>query len=417
MDESDDEDEYKDEYKGVEDFDLPNFFDPDRHDLYRNEDEYKDEYKGVENFDLPNFFDPDRHDLYRNEDTNGPPPELNIHGNDTVTIFINLHGEIDMTPLQLTPTNTVLGTSVGLCQFAVKPDTLLTIDTLKQIYESHRIHEANEIYSSNYAAVVLPQSSFDETNEVFEASKADLMAVHNEPWDKLKPRYITQSYKLGFKRSYRKDKIYDMSKDDLAPKMGVFIIHTTNPALQLAMQTLHPLKLPPQFETEELDSRYAILQGQNLNNVDVAQSLHPYGMTDTMGVPASSPQNYTGIKHYSRLKLSAILRFFSKFGINHVNIVDESCRVFKHHPPPIQLQRQISEEELRNGELMLQRLRATPKDGGTKRNIRKSKNKRLKATPKDGTKRNIRKSKNKRLKATPKDGTKRNIRKSKNKRY
>ena len=90
-------------------------------------------------------------------------------------------------------------------------------------------------------------------------------------------------------------------------------------------------------------------------------------MTDTIMVGVDSPQNYTGIKHYSLLKLSNILLFFGRFGINHVNIVDECCRVFMHHPPPIQLQRQLSEEELRNGNLMLKSLKATPRDGGTKR--------------------------------------------------
>jgi hypothetical protein len=194
------------------------------------------------------------------------------------------------------------------------------------------------------------------------------MAVHtDEPWDEVKQRYITQSYAQEFERCYRNDRIYDMGKDDLARKMGVFIIHTTNPDLQSAMQ-----KLPLHLTGTESDPKYETLQGQNLNNVDVAQSLHPYGMTDTMGVPVDSPQNYTGIKHYTRLKLSNILLFFDRFGIHHVNIVEECCRVFMSSPPPVVLQRQISHKE-KQGYIHMKKTIKRCSERGRKKTIHKTK--------------------------------------------
>ena len=65
--------------------------------------------------------------------------------------------------------------------------------------------------------------------------------------------------------------------------------------------------------------------------------------------------------------MSTILEFFGKIGIKHVNIIDLSCRVFMDAPPPNELQRQLSQEELKHGNIMLNLLKDRPKDGGTKR--------------------------------------------------
>jgi hypothetical protein len=166
---------------------------------------------------------------------------------------------------------------------------------------------------------------------------------------------------------YKTDKTYDIENDELNHRQGIYIVHTTNEYLQSVLVKMRDIPIETYVSTPYVTkSDFISLQQQNLNNVDVASCIHPDGMTN-MGAPIASSRKYTGLNHYNELNLSTILELFGKIGIKHVNIIDLSCRVFMDAPPPNELQRQLSQEELKHGNIMLNLLKDRPKDGGTKR--------------------------------------------------
>lgn len=111
------------------------------------------------------------------------------------------------------------------------------------------------------------------------------------------------------------------------------------------------------------------LQRQNIFNVEVSTRLHPDGIDHE-----TTNDLHSGILHYHKLKLSSILRFFGKFGIHHVNIVDIACRVFRSVSVPEPLQRKMSWEEKEKYNEIEKILKSVGKGGTRKRKtLRKSK--------------------------------------------
>lgn len=315
-----------------------------------------------------------------------PVPELNIRGNDTVTIYIDMHSSMDMTPLQSMPTHTVFGSSIGLCQFSNRENPLVGLNRLKQLYQTHRIHEANAMY--NFSPQVNPAFPLSIQTILPLYKKVLQEAYPEESWDEIEQKYITQSKNTNFLRVYKTDKTYSIENDELTNRQGLYVIHTTNAYLQSALVRMSNVPIEsyavsilessiPALNKHEFES----LQQQNLNNVHVASIIHSDGMTLKTGAPVPSNANYTGINHYTKLNLSTILDFFGRIGIKHVNIIDYGCRFFMKAPPPPELQRQMSQEELKHGVIMSNLLKDYPMDGGKtkrkkKRNYKSKKNKR-----------------------------------------
>jgi hypothetical protein len=291
-----------------------------------------------------------------------PSEQISLEGGDTVTIYIHMHGTMSMTPIPARPTNTVLGTSVGLCSFSVIGDELSRLNKIKEIYTTHPISEANRLYNDIYKIRVDISGALQ--NPVLQT------ADPTKSWPVLQHQYITQSLKTNFIRSYKTERYYSVSgKSSLV--YGLYVIHTTNESLLDAIKRL-PLTrtvLPTGDFHPITQEDFDALQSQNINNVSVANAILDGGMLAPDGSPVESNSKYT-IQHYENLTLSSILDFFGRLGIKHVNIIEASCRVFLGDIPPPYIQRQHSHYEEERGAHAQARLEELG-HGGTRKTRRK----------------------------------------------
>lgn len=246
--------------------------------------------------------------LFHYPSEKGPVRMGALHLN-TVTIYINLHGSMNSQLLPDTPSNTVLGASVG-CMISSNP-TVTILKQLRKLY-TNKITDANRAYNFS----IHKGSDEDTLRSVIRRNKEEYEKEHSDKTtEEIEELYLHQ-LRSSTLRSYSHERTYSIKQDDRVTRQGIFILHTSCPALQTAMNAMGVFVDPTLRELTTNSVDY--LQRQNILNVEVSTRLHPDGMDE--------PTNdlYSGILHYHKLKLSSILRFFEKFGIHHVNILDVS---------------------------------------------------------------------------------------------
>ena len=244
---------------------------------------------------------------------------IKMHGNDT-DVFIR-----DILPNA--PSNSIAGgTRVGLCRMMTLD--LNYVKLLRGLYKTYKMSVANSIYRSPV-----------RTTELFEDSKPLLKNFFKGTEDELQEEYAKVKDE---NRIYIMDREYGLMDDDVSQISGIFLIHTTDPSLEPLMIPVESIQLDPfEFDDEgnpEPTSFKAMneIQQTNLLNVAVASQL------GTMNGKITS--EYTGIPHYKTIKLTDILKYFGELGIEHVNVIDEGCRVY-HKPKPYEYMRRLSFKE------------------------------------------------------------------------
>jgi hypothetical protein len=271
--------------------------------------------------------------VFRYPSEKGPVKMEALHLN-TVTIYINLHGSMNQKLLPDIPSNTVLGASVG-CMISSNP-TVTVVKQLRKLY-TNKITDANRSYNFT----THKGADEDTLRGWIHRNKEEYEKEHSDKTiEEIEELYLHQLRSSSL-RSYSYDRKYSIKEDDRVSRQGIFILHTSCIALQSAMNAMGVFVDPTLRELTTNSVDY--LQRQNLLNVEVSTRLHPDGMTDDQPIPSNDL--YSGILHYHNLKLSTILHFFGKFGIQHVNIVDVSCRVFRGVIVPEPMQRSISSDE------------------------------------------------------------------------
>ena len=272
-----------------------------------------------------------------------------------VTILIRMHGynseEFLEDILPEAPSHTIVGgVRVGLC----KQTDAGTVDHLKKlrtIYNENKMSVANNLYRGAFYNETDLQRDRHILSKFFKGTPAELTEEYKKTEDE--------------NRIYITDRVFHLIREDQNVLDGIFLVHTTDPKLE-------SLLLPT--ESVELDYRYARipqfeqinqLQKQNLLNVDVATKVG-IGMNDDITTA------FIRIPQYKTVRLSDILNYFGKLGIEHVNVIDEACRVY-HRPKPYEYMRRLSFTEKKHYPAFIERTGL----GGTRRkNKRKRKTRR-----------------------------------------
>lgn len=234
-----------------------------------------------------------------------PPPKK------TVTVMIKMHGENIKSKLLTYPTNTVIGAKVGLCKLPTNPDY---IKSLKAIYSEHKISDANQLYEGT-----IPNEKDMESN------KELLMKFNHDKLPEEELRAMYQEKAEG--RRYIFNRGYVLQDDFPSRFYGIVVIHTNVPELKpLEMPTEIPID--PTVVSEKNLEAFTEFQKINMLNVAVATKL------DGIGFIRPITDKYTGIPHYSPITFSDVLRYFERFGVEHVNLIDEGCRIYHKPYPP-----------------------------------------------------------------------------------
>lgn len=228
-----------------------------------------------------------------------------------VTVMIKMHAGNMKRTLPTFPDNTVVGgTKVGFCK---KFTSTEYIKTLKDIYSEHKISVANALYEGPV------------TDESLERSKELLMKFNH---DKVTEEELFAMYKeQGEGRKYRYDRMYHLENDVSSKTFGIVVIHTNVPELK-------PLELPTEIPINSTVIKPTYLeaftefQKINMLNVAVATKL------DGIGFEREVTTEYTGIPHYSLVLFSDVLKYFERFGVELVNLIDEGCRIYHKPYPP-----------------------------------------------------------------------------------
>jgi hypothetical protein len=256
---------------------------PETEDKQRKERIEREHYEDVEEFEF--------------EET--PVPEK------YVTVMIKMHAGNMKRTLPPFPSNTVIGgTKVGFCK---KFTSTEYIKTLKAIYSEHKISVANALYEDPV------------TDESLERNRELLMKYNH---DKLPEEELFAMYKeKGEGRKYRFDRMYHLENDVASKTFGIVLIHTNVPELK-------PLEIPTEIPDIAVEDAFTEFQKINMLNVAVATKL------DGIGFEREVTTQYTGIPHYSFVLFSDVLRYFERFGVELVNLIDEGCRIYHKPYPP-----------------------------------------------------------------------------------
>ena len=247
-----------------------------------------------------------------------------------VTILIRMHGynveDFLEDVLPEAPTHTVVGgTRVGLCK-QTDPGTADYLRKLRNIYNENKMSVANNLYKGVFFNETDIERDRHILSKFFKGTPAELEEEYKNTEDE--------------NRIYLTDRVFHLIREDQNIFDGIFLVHTTDPKLE-------PLLLPT--ESIELHSRYKSriaplklkevkqLQQQNLLNVAVATKVG-------VGIHEDITTVFTGIPQYKTVKLSDLLNYFGRLGVEHVNVIDEACRVYDR-PKPYEYMRRLSFKE------------------------------------------------------------------------
>jgi hypothetical protein len=252
-----------------------------------------------------------------------PIPQTEPTTTKSVTIHITLHGtDLDNRLDTTLPMNTMVSGSVGLCKFINRDKSnvlLQKLSYLEELYTTRSIRDANQYYARTY---------FNSTG--WESNLRILREVH--PTGDIKEMYTRPT--TTALRQYKQDHKYENNFDMINLSRGIFIVHSTIP-LQPYTGDI------PVLSSEEGSLE---LHRQNLMNAVVANHFVPGGF-ESVGAVIRPFEGLERVDQYEFLTLTHILSFFQKLGFDHVNILDESCRVDSVPRPP-EIQRERSTEEL-----------------------------------------------------------------------
>ena len=274
-----------------------------------------------------------------------------------VTILIRMHGynleDFLEDVLPEAPTHTIVGgTRVGLCK-QTDPGTLDYLRKLRHIYNENKMSVANNLYKGVFFNETDIERNRPLLSKFFKGTPAELEEEYKNAEDENR-MYLTDR---GFFLMREINNIFD----------GIFLVHTTDP-------TLEPLLLPT--TSIELNNRYKSriapllleqanqLQKQNLLNVDVATKVG-------VGMHEDITTVFTGIPQYKTVRLSDILNYFGRLGVEHVNVIDEACRVYDR-PKPYEYMRRLSFKEKEPYPAFIERTGL----GGTRKSISRKSRKR-----------------------------------------
>ena len=271
-----------------------------------------------------------------------PIPQTEPTTTKSVTIHITLHGtDLDDRLDPTLPMNTMVSGSVGLCKFISRDKSnvlLQKLSYLEELYTSRSMRDANRYYARTYRNSTGWETNLRVLREVHPTG--DIEEMYKRP--------TTTAL-----RQYKQDHKYENNFDMMNLSRGIFIVHSTIP-------------LPPYTgDIPVLSSEEGSLQlhRQNLMNAVVANHFLPGGF-EAVGATVRPFEGLERVDQYEFLTLSHILSFFQKLGFDHVNILDESCRVDSVPRTP-EIQRERSAEELSSYSI-----------GGTKRKRKQKRTKR-----------------------------------------
>jgi len=223
----------------------------------------------------------------------------------SVTIHITLHGtDLDNVLDSTLPMNTMVSGSVGLCKFTNRDTStvlLQKLSYLEELYTTRFMPDANQYYARTYV-----------NTTGWETNLRVLREVH--PTGDIKEMYTRPN--TTARRQYKKDHKYENNFDMLNVPRGIFIVHSTIP-------------LPPYTGVIPVLSREEgslELHRKNLMNAVVANHFLPGGF-ESVGAVIRPFEGLERVDQYEFLTLTHILTFFQRLGFDHVNILDESCRV------------------------------------------------------------------------------------------
>lgn len=246
-----------------------------------------------------------------------------------VTILIRMHGynsDVFLEDvLRGAPSHTIVGgTRVGLCK-QTDPGTLDYLSKLRTIYNENKMSVANNLYKGVFFNEKDVERDRPLLSKFFKGSPSELEEEYKKTTDE--------------NRMYLTDREFYLLREDQNVFDGIFLVHTTDPTLEPFIST----------EGVELNYRYKArmppllfkqvnqLQSQNLLNVSVATKLG-------IGLNEDITTVFTGIPQYKVVRLSDILNYFGRLGVEHVNVIDEACRVY-HKPKPQEYMRRLSFKE------------------------------------------------------------------------
>jgi hypothetical protein len=252
-----------------------------------------------------------------------PIPETEPTTTKSVTIHITLHGtDLDNRLDPTLPMNTMVSGSVGLCKFITRDKSnvlLQKLTYLEKLYTTRSMRDANKYYARTY-----------HNSTSWESNVRVLREVH--PTGDIKEMYTRPT--TTALRQYKHDHKYENNFDMLNLSRGIFIVHSTVP-------------LPPYTGDIPILSREEgsiDLHRQNLMNAVVANHFLPGGF-EAVGAVIRPFEGSEKVDQYAFLTLTHILSFFQRLGFDHVNILDESCRVDSVPRTP-EIQREQSAEEM-----------------------------------------------------------------------
>jgi hypothetical protein len=296
-----------------------------------------------------------------------PPKSDFVNPKKTVTIKITTHGtDLESLLSPDLPTNSVIGGSVGICKINDKSSCAMLvekIDHLKELYATHNIKDANAIYEC---------TSFHDPI-AYRDLYSTLQKIHpNENIDELYSR------ETSYKRQYYKDHKYENNFDMPNFPRGIFIIHSD---IELPTFTGDIPVIGYQNSKESQES----LQRLNLMNGIVSRHFGNGGF-EAFGAVVKEFEFMGKVDQYEFLTLTHILLFFQSLGFEHVNILDESCRVHEsvdqpHNsdaptelPTPPELPRERSDKEKERYPFKGGKTKRKRKTNKTKTNKTKTKN-------------------------------------------
>jgi hypothetical protein len=281
----------------------------------------------------------------------------------SVTLYISMHaGENIDWPLSSSILNTVVSKigRLGLCSWGPPISFINLYKKLVDLniyFEGPSVIENNLLYSKEIHNKLDPQLAKELSKE------------HNTTWSEIGPEYnIAVNYKPSEHiRTYTHDKVFTIELDSVTLTQGIYIVGINNIDGQLYTSLRTPnRRLFPDPDKKALNiletilrrkdsiAHYKLNQSYNLLNTDYLYDISKKITGQQFGFDKSEKiQDYTNVYHYNKVYLSDILNYFAKLGVEHVNIIDESCR---YTSQPTELLRQESSKEKQGWETFSTRI-------------------------------------------------------------
>jgi hypothetical protein len=272
----------------------------------------------------------------------------------SVTIYISMHGGENIDESLTSPIlNTVVSKigRLGLCSWGPPISSMnfyKKLVTLNNQFEGPSVIENNLSYSKQIQ------------NKLDKELKQRLAEEHNLPWSEIGREYkkAVRYNPSEYIRTYTHDKTFSVGLDQFTLTYGIYIIGVNNMDDKMYSALRKPNKIQYTYPNKEVVDilekgtqqtesfpHYLTNQSYNLLNTDYLFNISEAITGQKFGFDKSiETEKYTNIPHYDKVYLSDILTYFKKLGVEHVNIIDDSCR-FTKQPPPLLRQESFKEKQ------------------------------------------------------------------------